>query len=121
MISARHKLRFLLLAVPLWGCAVVGGPPRDVLVRWAPSTEPEVNAPGGGYTVFYSQTPNFALADAASVAVSYVSGPVTTTSAVLPKLTSGTWYVKVVARSTMPNGFGQTSQSPAANITVVIP
>lgn len=125
MISVRTLRLFLGIPVVglalLSGCTATGGPPRDAIVRWTASPEPEVNAPGGGYTVYYSQTKDFAYADAASVVVSYVSGPETATSALLPQLTSGIWYVKVVARSTMPNGFGLTSQSPAGETTVVVP
>jgi hypothetical protein len=120
VISAVKRLGFPLV-LALAGCAVVTGAPRDVVVRWAPSPEAEVNAPGGGYTVYYSQTKDFALSQARSVAVDYVSGEKTMTSATLPQLTSGTWYIKVVARSTMPNGFGLTAQSPAAETTVVVP
>lgn len=114
-------LRWLPALVALSACAATSGPPRDVVVRWAPSPEAEVNAPGGGYTVFYSQTPRFAVETAAYVDVDYVSGSTTMTAATLRKLTSGTWYIKVVARSTMPNGLGFTSQSPAAEATIEIP
>ena len=120
-MSTASKILVVPILFAVLGCAAVSGPPRDVVVRWAASPETEVNAPGGGYTVYYSQKANFDFAEANSVAVNYVSGSATMTSATLPKLTSGTWYVKVVARSTMPNGFGFTSQSPAAETTVVVP
>lgn len=87
-----------------------------VMVSWAPNREADVNTAGGGYKVYYSQTPDFDVANANVVNVPYVSGPTAPTNAMLT-LSSGDNFIKVVAYSALnPNG-----SQPSAQISVNVP
>ena len=103
--------------VLLAGCS--GG--TDVRVSWTPNREAAVNKSGGGYKVYYSKTSSFDIAGAKSLNVPYQSGQTASSSATL-NLSSGTYYIKVIAHSSIvgPSGAPGTSQ-PSAEVSVVVP
>ncbi len=87
-----------------------------VELQWAPSHARGVNDTGGGYRVYYSNTPGFAIATASSKDVAWPGFGQTPTQLSLP-LTAGNWYFKVVAYSAVGGG----SQSPpSAEIMISI-
>ena len=96
-----------------------GGP--TVQVSWAANREAAVNKSGGGYRVYYSKTQGFDVAGASSVNVPFQSGTAAPTSTKL-SLSSGTYYIKVVAYSSLvgPSGAASTS-APSTEISVVVP
>ena len=94
----------------------VNPPQRNVAITWSANHEAAVNRTGGGYRVYYSNTPNFAIGSATQVDVPYVSGPTSPVTNTLT-LVAGTYYIKVVAYSTL-NPAGST---PSAEIQVVVP
>ncbi len=99
------------------------GTPRNVQVSWAANREKAVNSPGGGYRVYYSTTPGFDVATASVVDVPYVAGPTAPTSATIPGLSPGTYYLEVVAYSALnpPGGSGGSTSAPSAEISVTVP
>lgn len=99
--------------------AACGGEGSKVQVSWTANRENAVNIPGGGYKVYYSKTASFDVAAAPSVDVPFGSAP---TSATLRNLSSGTYYVKVVAYSAIIGPSGRASASaPSAEVSVVVP
>jgi hypothetical protein len=94
----------------------------NVQVSWAANRETAVNSQGGGYKVYYSPAPGFDIANAKSVNVPFKSAPAAPTSATIQSLSSGTYYVKVVAYSALvgPSGSASTS-APSAEVSVVVP
>ncbi|MGE0615968.1 MAG: hypothetical protein AB7P04_10020 [Bacteriovoracia bacterium] len=93
----------------------ISTPPR-IQVSWNANREHAVNATGGGYRVHYSQATGFAVSGAPFVNVPYVSGAAAPTSAALPVLPAGTYYLKIVAYSAMnPSGVA------SAETSVVLP
>ncbi len=101
--------------------AACGGGGTNVQVSWAANHEAAVNKAGGGYRVYYSKSPGFDVGGANSVNVPYQSGAATPTSAKL-NLSSGTYYIKVVAFSALvgPGGAPSTS-APSAEVSLVVP
>lgn len=93
----------------------------NVNVSWTAKCEAAVNRSGGGYRVYYGKTPGFALSGASSVNVPFQSGSTAPTTARL-NLSSGTYYVKVVAYSSLvgPSGTASTS-APSLEMPVVVP
>ncbi len=81
----------------------------DSLISWDANREFSVNSPGGGYRVYYSTNPGFDISTANIVDVPFVSGPAAPTSIVIP-LSSGIYYIKVVAYSTLNSAGSQPSQ-----------
>jgi len=81
----------------------------DSLISWDANREFSVNIPGGGYRVYYSTNPGFDISTANIVDVPFVSGPAAPTSIVIP-LSSGTYYIKIVAYSTLNSAGSQPSQ-----------
>lgn len=99
-----------------------GTSPR-IQVTWTANRETAVNKTGGGYKVYYSRTSGFGLSGVSYVDVPYVSGaaaPVTTT---LSNLIKGTYYIKVVAYSSLntPGGSGGTTSSASTEISINVP
>ncbi|MDY6933458.1 MAG: Ig-like domain-containing protein [Spirochaetota bacterium] len=94
------------------------GVPR-VRITWEANREKAVNSAGGGYKVYYSQTNDFDISGASSIDVPWVSGQ-TPTSITIPltSLSSGTWYIKVVAYSAL--GGGSVSE-PSTQSSIVVP
>ena len=95
----------------------------NVQVTWIANRERAVNQAGGGYTVYYSSSPGFNIVAASSVNVPYVSGPAAPTSATISSLSTGAYYIKVVAYSILnPPGSSSGSTSiPSAEISITVP
>ena len=89
---------------------------KQVTVSWVANREKLVNTLGGGYTIFYSTQSNVDLFSANSVDVPYVAGASAPTSVVLDLAPAYTYYVRVVAYSTI-NGKVFTS-IPSAEQTI---
>lgn len=87
-----------------------------VSIAWTANKEQGVNQSGGGYKVYYSRTSGFNTEIADSVDVPWASGTTTPVSTLL-NLTSGTYYIKVIAYSAV-NSSGSSSSS---EITVTVP
>lgn len=102
-----RRIAFFLFALVLAACSGGGGSgagPRDVEVSWTPNRETVVNAPGGGYRVYYATTSGFDLAAASVVDVPYQGTAPTPARAVI-NLPSGIHYIKVTAYSALnPSG-----------------
>lgn len=94
---------FALVLVACSGGGGSGGGPRDVEISWTPNRETAVNAPGGGYRVYYATTSGFDLAAAPVVDVPYQGTVPTPTSAVI-RLSSGIHYIKIIAYSALNPG-----------------
>ncbi len=94
-----------LFALVLAACSGGGGSggPRDVEISWTPNRETAVNAPGGGYRVYYADTSGFDPAAASVIDVPYQGEALTPTSVVV-NLPSGTHYIKVTAYSALNPG-----------------
>ena len=90
--------------------------PADITVSWTANRESAVNSLGGGYRVYYSQTPNFSINTATMVDVPYSGGAQSPTSTVIPQLPSGTYYFKVVAYSDLNTGGSTPSQEGSITI-----
>lgn len=117
-----RRLLPLLLGLAAIGCGSGGGGgggPRAVTLSWAANHEAAVNAAGGGYVLYYSETPDFdpALSGVASVTVPYASGPLAPTTATLT-LPAGTYYFRTAAYSAL--GSGALSAASEA-LRVVVP
>lgn len=119
-----RRIKFLSRLIGLLGLSMVAAcsartfqlqPPSDVLVSWTANKETAVNRVGGGYRVYHSKTKGFDVASAEVTEVPYVSGDWAPTSVVLKQLSPGTYYIKVVAYSSMmlPDG-SSNSVSPAS-------
>lgn len=110
---------FLMLVV-LAGCSGggggAGGGNRDVEITWTANRETAVNAPGGGYRVYYADTSGFDIAGATVVDVPYQGAPSAPTSTVL-NLPSGAHYIKVTAYSAL----NPAGSSPSTESEVIVP
>jgi len=104
-----------LIVLSLSGCGGGGGGGSDFLISWDANREFSVNSPGGGYRVYYSTNPGFDISTANIVDVPFVSGPAAPTSIVIP-LSSGTYYIKVVAYSTLNSAGSQPSQESSIDV-----
>jgi len=115
--SQRLALFFAFSSVTLAACS--GG--TNVQVSWTANRETAVNNQGGGYKVYYSKTSGFDISTASSLDVSFKSAPAAPTSATLQNVSSGTYYVKVVAYSAIigPGGRASTS-APSVEVSVVV-
>jgi hypothetical protein len=88
----------------------------NVQVAWTANREAGVNAPGGGYRVYYSTTPGFAIDTANLEEVPYTSGAAAPTRIALP-LASGTYFIKVVAYTALnPSG-----SEPSEEVSLIVP
>ena len=116
--SQRLVLLFAFSSATLAACG--GG--TNVQVSWTANRETAVNSQGGGYKVYYSKNPGFDIGTASSLDVPFKSAPAAPTSATLHNVSSGTYYVKVVAYSALigPGGRASTS-APSAEVSVVVP
>jgi fibronectin type 3 domain-containing protein len=90
--------------------------PVQYSITWAQNRESAVNRAGGGYKLYYSQTSNFDIASASYKDIPYISGAHTPITTTLP-LTVGSWYLKVVAYSSLN---GSSNSIPSNEILVVI-
>ena len=85
------------------GCSVTSDKGKDVTVSWAANRETTVNMTGGGYVVYYGNAQGFDTNYASNTNVSYTSGTTAPTSTTI-NLTSGTWYIKIVAYGSSVSG-----------------
>jgi hypothetical protein len=92
----------------------------SLTINWDANHEKSVNAPGGGYLVYFANAPGVNTTSASNVVVPYVSGAQAPTSVTLSSLTPGTYYFRVVAYTSFnpPNG-GFTRRSPDSAETSV--
>src|SRR5215831_9946110 len=119
MRMIQRWLIFLFGSATVLLAACGGG--TDVRVSWTANREAAVNRSGGGYKVYYSKTPGFDIAGAKSLNVPYQSGQMAPSSGTL-NLSSGTYYIKVVAYSSIVGTSGTPSSSqPSAEVSVVVP
>lgn len=93
---------------------------KTVTISWQANNETLVNSSGGGYRVYYSTQNGFDINNSAVqvIDVPYSSGSQAPTSTSFT-LTSGTYYVKIVAYSQFDGS--ETSSSPSQQLTVVVP
>jgi hypothetical protein len=112
MESRRGELLVLTcIVLALSACSGKGGgistPPatsphlRNVTLSWAANHESAVNRSGGGYRVYYSATPGFALASVQPIDVPWSSGSHTPTSTTVSVMSGSNYYAKVVAYSSL--------------------
>lgn len=95
----------------------------SVTVSWAANIEKAVNQSGGGYRIYYSKQSSFEPSEGQFKSVQYISGSTTPTSATISGLTKGTYYIKVVAFSSLPSVQDSTSSvsSPSSEVSVTVP
>jgi len=88
------------------------GTSGTVTVSWDANKETAVNSLGGGYIVYYSKTTGFNPADVGvnSKIVPYVSGANAPLSTTITTATSGSWFIRIAAKSTL-NAPGSTAGS----------
>jgi len=126
-----HSLRLIpfLMAMLLAACGGGGGSstppppppgcttPCGITLNWTANREAGVNDNGGGYRIYYATTPDIALDQATLLTVAHdpLSGQTPTTTVV--QLTTGTWYVRVTAFSTI----NTSGSDPSAELAVVVP
>jgi len=74
-----------------------------VTVSWAANKESAVNTTGGGYVVYYSQASGFNSGDAGvnSKIVPYVTGASAPLSTTITTAKSGSWFIRVAAKSAL--------------------
>lgn len=116
----------ILFAVAMLGACSSGSdePPvsqvKTVTISWDANNESRVNTSGGGYKVYYSQNSGFSLADdgVTAIDVPYAGGGAAPTSTQVD-LSSGTYYIKVVAYSAFPAP--DTSSQASSQISVSVP
>jgi len=118
-----RTLAIVIGLIALHGCGSGSGEsftaPRSVTVSWASSPETAVNSAGGGYRVYYSTDPNFVPHGAPAAVVPYAgaAAPSATLS-----LSVGTYYVRVVAYSSLPvPGGGTAVSAPSTAVVVRVP
>lgn len=98
---------------------------KTVKVSWNANRETAVNATGGGYKVYYSNSSGFDISDAGVgvVDVPFVAPPAAPTSISLQLSSGQYYYFRVVAYSTLTppwGSYGSTS-SPSAQISLLVP
>lgn len=116
----KQRPYLFLICVVFAGCSGggggAGGGARDVEITWTANRETAVNAPGGGYRVYYADTSGFDIAGATMVEVPHQGASPAPTSTVL-NLPPGVHYIKVTAYSALdPAG-----SSPSAESEVGVP
>lgn len=122
--SLTRHCSLLLALILISACSNSDDPPvsqtKTVAISWDANNESQVNTTGGGYKVYYSQTSGFALTDngVTEIDVPYVSGSAAPTSTQL-QLSSGTYYIKVVAYSAFPAG--QTTSEVSTETSIKVP
>lgn len=96
-----------------------------VTISWTANRESAVNTNGGGYKVYYSDTPGFALTDAGVILVNvpYISGTEAPTSTIVNLDSGTTYYIRVIAYSALnaPGQTGGSSSQPSADISIAVP
>lgn len=95
-----------------------GGAGANINVSWIASKAAAVNKVGGGYKIYLSKTSGFNPGDSGvtSKNVAYVSGTSTASSTIINTTSSGKWYIRVAAFSSLNSGNGSGgSESIAAD------
>lgn len=82
-------------------------------VSWIANREQAVNSVGGGYRVYYSQVPDFAIVSTPFADVPYVTGATAPTTTTLAGLPPGNYYIRVAAYSQL----NQQGGAPSAEIS----
>lgn len=97
--------------------------PSSITLTWNANHEKSVNAPGGGYYVYYANAPGVNTQTANMIQVPYVSGALAPTSVSLTNPSSGTYYFRVVAYSSFnpPNGSTTRRSSDSAEVSIQYP
>ncbi|MBE7437803.1 MAG: hypothetical protein HS115_05040 [Spirochaetales bacterium] len=90
--------------------------PCSTKISWLGNPETAVNSAGGGYRVYY---PGAAGGSSPVLDVPYVSGPAAPTSVTLNLESAGTYYVRVVAYSSINTAGSEASAE--TTITVYNP
>lgn len=95
----------------------------NVNVSWNANREKAVNTAGGGYRVYYSRISPVNTAGGTYKDVPYVSGSAAPTSTLLPQLSSGTIYIRVIAYSAMnpPGGSSGSVSSDSQETSISLP
>jgi hypothetical protein len=95
------------------------GSTSTITVNWNANHESLVNAPGGGYRVYYSTTPGFTVngPGVSMKEVPYESGALSPTSTELT-LEDGTWYIKVCACMDLK---GVIISAPSVETSITLP
>ena len=98
-------------------------PSYTMKVSWTANREGAVNRTGGGYRIYYSTQAGFEFRSAPYLDVPYVSGATAPTSAEVTGLAAGTYFVKVVAISSISNSDTEKlgMSSPSAETTISLP
>jgi hypothetical protein len=96
---------------------------NNILVSWAASHASSVNKAGGGYRVYYSLNSGFSTSGALYVDVPYVSGATAPTSASIPNVGDGKYYIKIVAYSSLvgPSGGTESASGTSVETSVTVP
>lgn len=95
------RVAYFVVALFLAACGDgSSGSSREVEISWTANRETAVNAPGGGYRVYYASTAQFDIASAKVIDVPYRTGGSAPTSTVVT-FAPGTHYIKVLAYSAM--------------------
>lgn len=87
----------------------------NVKISWTANRETAVNSPGGGYRVYYASTPGFSPTEGTVINVPYTSAPLSPTSTVI-SLSSGTYYFRVVAYSSLNSNGSEPSQEESITV-----
>jgi len=90
---------------------------RSVTLSWQANHESAVNRSGGGYRVYYSGTPGFALTSVQPINVPWTSGAHTPTSTTVTLASNTNYYVKVVAYSAL----NPTGSAPSTEYSFFVP
>lgn len=117
----------LVLALLLAACGGGGGgsapavasdcsSPCALTLNWSANREAGVNAAGGGYHVYYAANPNVALDQATRVTVAYDPGLGQTPTSTALQFAAGTWYIRVVAFSSL----NPAGSAPSAELALVV-
>ena len=106
-----QNLIFLLIIVQLVSCSqsksgnqLSDADKKSITISWDANRESAVNTTGGGYHVHYSKIQDFDISKSRHKDVPYVSGNWAPVSTKL-RLHPGTWYFKIVAYSSLGDGF----------------
>lgn len=85
---------------------------NTVRLKWTKSTDPDVL----GYRIYQSTQPNFALDG-----LDYLSTGPNATSIVIPSLSKGKHYFKIISVGTLPAVNGKGGQSAAVQVAIDVP
>lgn len=96
-------------------------PFSTVLISWAENPETAVNLAGGGYKVYYSSTSGFNLSDADVTEIDVPFNGATTPTSTQVQLIPGTYYIRIVAYSSLNAPGITTGSSSTASAEIILP